>query len=84
MHTGDFDFSADFRAFLLEGIGEYLPAKQRSARWLGLTVAGDARLVPNLKRGQRYPAAVLIALCERLIAFYSEQSANAEPRRLTA
>lgn len=64
--------------FLIEGLGEYLAAKGRSARWLGITVAGDPRLLPNLKRGQAYPAAILLALAQRLLAFYNEGLAKEE------
>ena len=70
--------------FLIEGLGEYLAAKGRSARWLGITVAGDPRLLPNLIRGQAYPATTLIALAQRLLAFYEMQRASKGAKALAA
>lgn len=64
------------RAFILEGIGEYLAATGWSARWLGLRVAGDARMVPNLRRGQAYPPAAMIALLERLQRHWAAQQSK--------
>lgn len=63
-------------ALLVEHLQEYLSAKRRSARWLGLTVARDARLLPNLMRGQDYPAHIMLALSSRLLAFYEDQLAQ--------
>lgn len=55
---------------LLDSIGDYLTDAGRSARWLGLRIAGDPRLVPNLQRGQQYPARTLLALSQHLNRFY--------------
>lgn len=60
-------------AVVLEIVDEYLAAKGCSARWLGLTVARDPRLVPNLQRGQAYPARVMIALLDRLMGFLADE-----------
>lgn len=70
MQNDQSDFAAEHRTILLAGLEEYLAANRKSARWLGLRVCGDPRLVPNLKRGQHYPVAVIVALWERLFVFY--------------
>lgn len=62
-------------AHLVAGIQQYLSDAGKSARWLGLTVANDPRLVPNLKRGRHYPTEVLLGLSLRLQAFYERQLA---------
>jgi hypothetical protein len=64
--------TADHTA-LVDLIDEYLEDANKSARWLGLTVAQNARLVPNLRRGQHYPARIMLALSERLRAFYEAE-----------
>ena len=63
----------DRHALLLEHLSEYLSAKQKSARWLGITVANDPRLIPNLTRGQQYPARIMLNLAQRLVEFYRER-----------
>ena len=65
-------------ADLVNLIWGYLEDSNRSARWFGLRVADDARLVPNLVRGQEYPASVLVAACERIRAFYEREALDAE------
>lgn len=65
-------------AALLDMVDDYLAAKGKSARWLGLTVAQDARMVPNLQRGQTYPARVMLALLERLIGHLMAQQRQDE------
>lgn len=58
---------------LLEMIEDYIAAKPgRSARALGLRAARDPRMVPNLKRGQTYPASAMIKLLNILIPFLAE------------
>ena len=59
---------------LLEMIGDYLTAKNKSARWLGIVVASDPRMVPNLRRGQTYPPMVMLALLNRLLPFLAEEA----------
>lgn len=54
------------RNVMLDLINNYLTETGWSARWLGLRVAGDARLVPDLARGQDKPARVMVTLLERL------------------
>ena len=60
-------------AELVEHLRDYLAEIQRSARWLGIVAANDARLLSNLARGQSYPPSVLLSLSSRLASFYSEQ-----------
>lgn len=73
---------------LVEDIRDYLSSTGKSARWFGLRVTDDPRLVPGLIRGQDYPAAVLLAVCERLVAYYEGrlacEQAQAFPSRLDA
>lgn len=60
-------------AALVEMIEDYIAAKPgRSARGIGLRAARDPRMVPNLKRGQTYPAAAMIKLLNMLIPFLAE------------
>lgn len=61
-------------ADLLNLITDYLADSGRSARWFGLRMAKDARLVPHLARGQEYPASVLVAACEHILAFYQREA----------
>lgn len=58
-------------AALLEMIGDYLRAGPpgRSARGLGMRAANDPRMIPNLRRGQTYPAAKMLKLLGILIPF---------------
>ena len=63
-------------ADLVKLIHVYLGDRGRSARWFGLQVADDARLVPNLARGQHYPADILVAAVERMLAFYEREAAD--------
>ena len=64
-------------ADLVEGLRDYLTVTARSARWLGTVTANDPRMLANLARGQSYPAALLVALSSRLVAFYEEQLTRA-------
>ena len=57
-------------ADLVDGLEDYLSDIGKSARWLGLQVAGDARLVTNLRRGQHYAPEVMTALRGRLRDHY--------------
>ena len=52
---------------MLELIDDYLDTTGKSARWLGIVAAKDPRLVPNLRRGQEYPARIMLGLLERLM-----------------
>lgn len=63
-------------ADLVALLEDYLAERGRSARWLGLTVANDPRLLPNLRRGQHYPVEVRINLARRMVEYYSAQSAT--------
>lgn len=64
---------------LLVGIlGEYLEEIGKSARWFGWTVAADPRLIPNLRRGQRYPASVMLKIWKRLLDHYERLPVHAE------
>ena len=65
---------ANRHADLVNLIREYLADSGRSARWFGLRVANDVRLVPNLARGQVYNPSVLIAACERIQEFYKREA----------
>ena len=65
-------------ADLVHLIREYLIDSHRSARWFGLRVANDVRLVPNLARGQEYPAGVLVAVCERIQQFYEREALDTD------
>ncbi|WP_226660577.1 hypothetical protein [Alteriqipengyuania lutimaris] len=58
---------------MLALIDDYLATTGKSARWLGIVTAKDARFVPNLRRGQQYPAHLMLALLDRLCASLSER-----------
>jgi hypothetical protein len=58
---------------MLDLIDDYLAHTGKSARWLGVVAAKDPRLVPNLRRGQHYPAQIMLGLLERLMASLSER-----------
>ena len=53
-------------ALLVDRIEAYVRERRESARWFGLLVAKDAKLVPNLKRGQHIRPTVLYALWQRV------------------
>jgi hypothetical protein len=72
-------------ASLVEQLAEYLAAKSKSARWLGLVIADDPRLVAGLKRGQTYRPEIMRDLYERLVEFYADElSKEAAPHPLAA
>ena len=62
-------------AALLDLVADYIEAKPgRSARGLGLRAAGDPRMIPNLQRGGRYPAAAMLKLLGILTASLSDRA----------
>lgn len=66
---------------LLQLIETYLTDTDKSARWLGLWTAQDARLVPNLRRGQTYPLETLLNVSGHILAFYAREFEVSEQRR---
>ncbi|MBX7482962.1 hypothetical protein [Qipengyuania qiaonensis] len=67
-------FNNTRHADLVNLIATYLEDSGRSARWFGLRIAKDARLVPHLARGQEFPSSVLVAACEHILAFYQREA----------
>lgn len=61
-------------ADLVNLITDYLADDNKSARWFGLRIAKDPRLVPHLVRGQDYPASVLVAASRHIRAFYEREA----------
>lgn len=58
---------------MLALIDDYLDSTGKSARWLGIVAAKDPRFVPNLRRGQEYPAQIMLGLLGRLMISLSER-----------
>ncbi|WP_370178221.1 hypothetical protein [Alteriqipengyuania sp.] len=52
---------------MIDLIDDYLASTGKSARWLGTVAAKDPRFVPNLRRGQEYPAHIMLGLLERIM-----------------
>lgn len=73
MRVNESTFLHPRHAELVTDLQDYLASVGGSERWLGLTVAKDARLMPNLKRGVSPSPTVLCALYERLVAHNQTQ-----------
>ena len=70
-------------ADLVDDIRECMADIGKSARWFGITVASDPRLVPGLIRGQTYSREVMRAIYTRLLAIHGAEIAKLEAKIAT-